>query len=170
MQSKTVCTLFVLGLQLVCWKQKKFTCQFAFSSKSLHWQSGTEMFTSEVTKQQKKFALLHNKFAFWQNKFAFWQNKFAFWQNKFAFWPKKVYILVNKFTTFIEKLPNGLHNANLVNLVNFSKKFTPFCPPMQCLQVNPSSQKCIQTGLVCGMPQPHVKMFLQERTIILIQH
>ena len=38
--------------------------------------------------------------------------------------------MVNKFTTFIEKLPNGLHNANLVNLVNFSKKFTPFCPPM----------------------------------------
>ena len=81
------------------------------------------MFTSEDTKQQKKIAFL-------QNMFAFQPNKFAFWQNKFAFRPKKVYILVNKFTTFIEKLPNGLHNANLVNLVNFSKKFTPFCPPM----------------------------------------
>ena len=93
--------------------------------------TGTEMFTSEVTKQQKKFALLHNKFAFQPNKFAFWQNKFAFWQNKFAFWPKKVCILVNKFTTFIENLPKSLHKVNLVNLVNFSKKFTPFCPPMK---------------------------------------
>ena len=40
----------------------------------------------------------------------------------------------------------------------------------QCLQVDLSIHKCIQTGLVCGMPQPHVKMFLQERTHSLIQH
>ena len=60
---------FTLGLQLVyTW--------FA---------TGTEMFTSEDTKQQKKFALLQNKFAFLPNKFAFWQNKFTFWRNKFAF-------------------------------------------------------------------------------------
>ena len=85
--------------------------------------TGTEMFTSEDTKQQKKFALL-------QNKFALLQNKFAFWQNKFTFWPKKVYILVNKFTTFIKKLPKSLHKVNHANLVNFSEKFTPLRPPM----------------------------------------
>ena len=84
------------------------------------------MFTSEATKQQKKFTLLQNRFAFQPNKFAFLQNKFAFWRNKFTFRPKTVYILVNKFTTFIEKLPKSLHNANLANLVNFSEKFTKF--------------------------------------------
>jgi hypothetical protein len=106
---------FALGLQWVFRKPKKvcteFTCQFACNQNkfvlclysvcnwfagsrksslvSLHSvakvYTGTEMFTSEVTKQQKKFALLQNKFAFQPNKFAFWQNKFAFWQNKFAF-------------------------------------------------------------------------------------
>ena len=85
--------------------------------------TGTEMFTSEATKQQKKFTLL-------QNRFAFQPIKFAFWQNKFTFRPKKVYILIKKFTTFIEKLPKSLHNVNFVNLVNFSEKFTPLCPPM----------------------------------------
>ena len=152
-----VCTRFAMGFR----KPKKvcteFTCQFACNQNKFvlclysvcNWfagsrksslvsllsvtkvYTGTEMFTSKVTKQQKKFALLQNKFAFQPNKFAFWQNKFAFWQNKFAFWPKKVCILVNKFTTFIENLPKSLHKVNLVNLVNFSKKFTPFCPPMR---------------------------------------
>ena len=40
--------------------------------------TGAEMFTSEATKQQKKFTLLQNRFAFQPNKFAFWQKKFAF--------------------------------------------------------------------------------------------
>ena len=93
--------------------------------------TGTEMFTSEATKQQKKFTLLQTRFAFQTKKFAFWQNKFEFWQNKFTFRPKKVYILIKKFTTFIEKLPKSLHNVNFVNLVNFSEKFTPVCPPMK---------------------------------------
>ena len=43
------------------------------------------------------------------------------------------------------------------------------CTKGQCLQVNLSVQQCIQTGLVGGMPQLHVKMFLQERTHSLIQ-
>ena len=93
--------------------------------------TGTEMFTSEATKQQKKFTLLQNKFEFQPNKFAFWQNKFIVCQNKFTFRPKKVYILVNKFTTFIKKLPKSLHKVNHANLVNFSEKFTPLCPPMK---------------------------------------
>ena len=127
--------MFVLGLQLVCRKQKSSLVSWYSVAKVY---TGTEMFTSKATKQQKKFTLLENrfafqpiKFAFWQNKFAFWQNKFAFWQNKFTFRPKKVCILVKKFTTFIKKLPKSLHNVNFVNLVNFSEKFTPFCPPMR---------------------------------------
>jgi hypothetical protein len=121
-------------LQLVCRKQKSSLVSLYSVAKVY---TGTEMFTSKATKQQKKFTLLQNrfafqpiKFAFWQNKFAFWQIKFAFWQNKFTFQRKKVCILVKKFTTFIEKLPKSLHNVNFVNLVNFSEKFTPFCPPM----------------------------------------
>ena len=43
------------------------------------------------------------------------------------------------------------------------------CTKGQYLQVNLSVQQCIQTGLVGGMPQPHVKMFLQGRTHSLIQ-
>ena len=82
MQSKKVCTLFVLGLQLVCRKQKSSLVSLHSVAKVY---TGTKMFTSEVTKQQKKFALLQNKFAFQANKFAFLQNKFAFWKNKFAF-------------------------------------------------------------------------------------
>ena len=56
---------------------------------------------------------------------------------------------------------NTKHNQTRANMDNTKG---------QCLQVNLSSQKCIQTGLVGGMPQPHVKMFLQERTHSLIQH
>ena len=37
------------------------------------------------------------------------------------------------------------------------------------VQFNLSIHKCIQTGLVGGMPQTHVKMFFQERTHSLIQ-
>jgi len=37
------------------------------------------------------------------------------------------------------------------------------CTKGQCLHVNLSVQQCIQTGLVGGMPQPHVKIFLEER-------
>ena len=81
------------------------------------------MFTSEDTKQQKKFTLV-------QKKFAFQLNKFAFRQNKFTFRPKKVYILLNKFTTFIKKMPKSLHDVNFVNLSKFSEKFTLLCPPM----------------------------------------
>ena len=96
-EAKKVCTEFTC--QFACNQNKFVLCLysvcnwFAGSRKSslvsLHSvakvYTGTEMFTSEVTKQQKKFALLQNKFAFQPNKFAFWQNKFAFWQNKFAF-------------------------------------------------------------------------------------
>ena len=38
------------------------------------------------------------------------------------------------------------------------------------VQFNLSIHKCIQTGLVGGMPQTHVKMFFQERTHSLIQY
>ena len=48
--------------------------------------TGTEMFTSEATKQQKKFTLLQNRFAFQPKKFGV---SLHFGKKKFSFRPKK---------------------------------------------------------------------------------
>ena len=59
--------------------------------------------------------------------------------NKFTFW----------FTTFIEKMPKSLHKANFANLLNFSEKFTPTCPPMS-LTVPALYVKSVNQDLLTG--------------------
>ena len=74
----------------------------------------TEIFTSEDTKQQKKFTLVQKKLTFRPNKLTFLPNEFTTRPNKFTFRPKIVYSLINKFTAFIKKMQTSLHKAKLV--------------------------------------------------------
>jgi phage-related tail protein len=125
---------FTLGLHIGVQKSEKFAESSHVSMQTMNKvymvaEKVQKKFTSEVTKQLKKFTLMQKKFTSMQKKFTFFEKSLHHLSKNC----KKVHIMQTS-----------------VNLCKLSEKFTSICPPMyECIPaVKPIM--CSHIPLLCA--------------------